>query len=233
MTQRLSITYRKDGPARYVAHLDLLRTWERAIRRAKLPLAYSQGFSTHPRIAFAAPLSVGMIGEREQMDIFLSEGVTLDDARERLDAALPSGLAVVAIEEVGERLPALQASMRAAHYRVTFAAAAVDATMLRERAEALLALTTLDWEERRGGSDKVRQYDLRKAVFDLQVSSIDERTVIEMHLALEQERTGRPLSVLAALEVAAEPIELARTLLEIDRPQVAMRAWREGGRVEE
>ncbi len=56
MPQRLRITYRKDGPAKYVAHLDLMRTWERAIRRATLPLAYSQGFSPHARIAMAAPL---------------------------------------------------------------------------------------------------------------------------------------------------------------------------------
>ena len=86
-----------------------------------------------------------------------------------------------------------------------------------------------------GGPRSVSDHDAPRcnpAVFDLQVSSSDDRTVIEMHLALEQERTGRPLSVLAALEIDAEPIEVARTSLEIDRPQLAMRAWREGGRVE-
>ena len=73
MPQRLRITYRKDGPARHVGHLDVMRTWERAIRRAKLPLAYTQGFSPHARIALAAPLPVGTIGERELMDIWLDE----------------------------------------------------------------------------------------------------------------------------------------------------------------
>ena len=57
MTQRLRVTFAKEGPLRWVAHLDLMRTWERAIRRAVLPLTYSQGFSPHAKIALAAPLA--------------------------------------------------------------------------------------------------------------------------------------------------------------------------------
>ncbi|MDP6605465.1 MAG: TIGR03936 family radical SAM-associated protein, partial [Dehalococcoidia bacterium] len=167
MTQRLRITYSKNGPARYVAHLDMMRTWERALRRAKLPLAYSQGFSPHARIAMAAPLPVGTLGEREQMDVLFSEGVELRDAHDRLAAALPDGVAVVAIEEVGERLPSLQSSVRAAHYLVRFDADAVDAAALGEQVAELMALETLDWQEQRGGSDKVRRYDLRAAVIEL------------------------------------------------------------------
>lgn len=231
--QRLRITYSKDGPARYVAHLDMMRTWERALRRAKLPLAYSQGFSPHARIAMAAPLPVGTIAEREQMDVLFSEGVELGEAHERIAAALPNGIAVVAIEEVGERLPSLQSSVRAAHYVVRFDAGAVEAVALGERVAELMALETLDWEEQRGGSDKVRRYDLRAAVIELTLHEEGDRVTLAMHLALEDGKTGRPASVLAALDVAAEPLEVVRTSLDVERPRLAMRAWRESGRAEE
>ena len=241
MPQRLRITYRKSGAARYVAHLDVMRTWERALRRAKLPLAYSQGFTPHARIALAAPLPVGTVGEREQMDVFLEEPVDPADAQRRLAAALPPGLEAVAVEEVGERLPSLQSSVRAARYEVRFDAVEVDAGWLEARVRALLALETLDWEEQRPGSEKVRRYDLRETVIALAVRPLDgrgegghgEEVVLEMHLALAEAKTGRPASVLAALGVEARPLEVVRTTVEVERPQVAMRAWRERGRFEQ
>ena len=233
MLQRLRITYRKDGPARYIAHLDVMRTWERAIRRAKLPLAYTQGFSPHPRIAFAAPLPVGTLGRREQMEVWLEDGVEPAEIRRRLEESLPAGLDVEEVEEVGERLPSLQSSVRSARYEVTFDSRAVDAEALRDRVGELLARETLDWEEQRGGSDKVRRYDLRATVIDLCVREGGGHVVLEMRLALEEGKTGRPASVLAALGVEAEPLETVRMSLDIQRRQVAMQAWRERGRFEE
>lgn len=233
MLQRLRITYRKDGPARYVAHLDVMRTWERAIRRAKLPLAYTQGFSPHPRIAFAAPLPVGTLGRCEQMDVWLEDGVEPAEARRRLDGSLPAGLDIEDVEEVGERLPSLQSSVRSARYEVAFDAGEVDVAWLCERVGELLARETLDWEEQRGGSDKVRRYDLRATVIDLSVREGDGHVVVDMHLALEEGKTGRPASVLAVLGVETEPLETVRISLDIERPRVAMQAWRERGRFEE
>ncbi len=233
MLQRLRITYRKDGPAQYVAHLDVMRTWERAIRRARLPLAYTQGFSPHPRIAFAAPLPVGTLGRREQMDVWLEDGVEPVDAWRRLDESLPAGLDIEQVEEVGERLPSLQSSVLSARYEVTFDSTEIDAEALRERVGELLERETLDWEEQRGGSDKVRRYDLRATVIDLSVRQGGGRVALDMHLALEEGKTGRPASVLAALGVETEPLETVRISLDIERPRVAMQAWRERGRFEE
>ena len=233
--QRLRITYRKYGPAQYVAHLDVMRTWERALRRARLPLAYTQGFSPHARIALAAPLPVGTVGERELLDVWMSEPVAPAEASERLAAALPPGIEVVDLEEVGERLPSLQSAVRAARYEIAFDASAVDVDRLREAVQRLLALETLDWEEARGESEKLRRYDLRATVLDLAVRGPDPdgEVVLEMHLTLQDGATGRPASVLAALGVEAEPLETRRTRVEVERIQVALRAWRERGRFEE
>ena len=231
MPQRLRLTYSRRGAAKYVAHLDIMRTWERAIRRAKLPLAYSQGFSPHARIALAAPLPVGTTGERELMDVWMEPSVEPADACERLRRALPPGLDVLDVEEVGERLPSLQSVVRAARYEVAFEAGAIDVEAVRDAIRELLARDSLDWEEQRG--NKTRRYDLRATVIELAIADDVEQPVMTMHLALEDGRTGRPTSVLAALGVKAQPVEVTRTAVEIEHPQVAMRAWRERGRFED
>jgi len=123
--------------------------------------------------------------------------------------------------------------VRAAHYRVTFDAEDVAAEALCASVDELMAAETLDWEEPRGPNKKPRRYDLRAAVIELAVSEDGDRTVIEMHLALEEGRTGRPASVLAALAVEAHPLEVVRTSMVVEQPQAALRAWRESGRGEE
>ena len=78
--QRLRVTFSRGEELKYLSHLDVMRLWERALRRADLPLAYSQGFSPHAKISIAAPLPLGVTGERELMDIvlqFFEEGAWL------------------------------------------------------------------------------------------------------------------------------------------------------------
>ena len=231
VTQRLRITYRKVGALRYVAHLDLMRTWERALRRARLPLAYSKGFSPHPRLALAAPLPVGMVGEGELMDVWLDEPAQPSAVQQRLQAALPPGLEIAEVRDIGERLPSLQASTRFASYRVRLAAPDIAVDGLRRRVDKLLALAELRVEEERG--DKTRSYDLRATIRTIEVETAGDEVVLRMDLDLTPERTGRPASVLAVLGVTAEPLEVARERIVIDEPQLAIQAWRERGRFEE
>lgn len=222
MTQRLRLTFAIGGPMRYVSHLDTMRTWERTIRRARLPLAYTQGFSPHPRIALAAPLPVGIEGERELMDLWLDEPTAPADAARALNEAAPPGLEVVAIEEVDDRLPSLQSQLATARYRVQLDASqlALDRSAVAGRLERLLALDALDWEEQRG--EKVRRYDLRATIIDL---AVDEGgATLQMHLSLEEGRTGRPAQVLRALELDAGVPHIVRTEVELragDAPEPA------------
>jgi radical SAM-linked protein len=214
VSQRLRLTYRKHGPARYVAHLDLMRTWERAIRRARLPLVYSQGFSPHPRISMAAPLPVGTAGEAELLDIWLDPPVGADETRARLSAALPTGIDVVAAGEVEARTPALQAASAAGRYEVRFALAALPAPRLAEAMAVLLARDTLDWEETRGG--RTRRYDLRAAILDGAVRVEADATVLELRLSLRPGNSTRPSSVLAALGFGdVEPLLTTRLAIEL------------------
>ena len=90
------ITFEKKGRARYISHLDLNRTMIRALRRAELPIWYTEGFNKHLYVTFAAPLSLGFEGTRETMDVRLNEAYDTDELVRRLDAVMPEGLRVTA-----------------------------------------------------------------------------------------------------------------------------------------
>ena len=214
--QRLRVTYRKAGALRYVGHLDLMRTWERALRRAGLPLAYSQGFSPHARLALGAPLAVGFEGERELLDAWMAPPVAPVEVAGRLGGELPDGLSVVAVEEVAHEEPSLQSAITSATYELVFDRADVDADELRWRVDGLLATHELEWEEQRG--QKTRIYDIRATVRDIDVRAERGRVVVSMHLESREGLTGRPLSVLDALGERAKPRERRRTGLRLNEP---------------
>ncbi len=240
MPQRVRIVFGKRGVLQWVSHLDTMRTWERTLRRAGLPLAYTQGFSPHPRIALAAPLPVGFEGERELMDIWLDPALEPGIVRAQIERRLPPGLDVVEVEEVAERLPSLQSQLRAARYRIGFDGRELDAAALAARLADFLALESLSWEERRG--EKTRTVDVRAGVLEATLrTDLPEPSgaggagsvVLELRLSLEEGRGVRALSVLDALAVGAEPVSLLRTELEFERPRIALGAWRTRGRYEE
>ena len=214
--QRLRVTYRKADALRYVGHLDLMRTWERAFRRARLPLAYTQGFSPHARLALGAPLAVGFEGDRELLDAWMSPHVAPLDVVTALRVELPDGLSVVAVEEVAHEEPSLQSAITSATYELVFDRADIDREELQWRVDGLLSTHELEWEEQRG--QKTRVYDLRATVRDLDVRMERERVVMVMHLEAREGLTGRPLSVLDALGERASPRERRRTGLRLNEP---------------
>ena len=225
--QRLRITYRKTSEARDLQSGRLSRAWIEAFACAGMPLARPEG-SKRTRIELGPPLPQGATGEAELLDVLLEQPTSPPEVVTRLREALPAGLEPAGAEEIGERLPSLQASMRSACYRIAFDVLDVDAAALRTRVQALMTLPELDWEEQRG--ERVRRFDLRALIYDLAVYEEPGRVVLDVRLALSQERSARPASVLAALEIDAAPLELVRTGIEVDQPRIALRAWRERGR---
>jgi radical SAM-linked protein len=99
--QRLRVRYAKRGRARFTSHRDFGRAFERALRRAGVPMAYSSGFSPHPRISYANAAPTGAASEAEYLEIGLVEARDPDEVRRALDAALPPGLDVVDVTEAG------------------------------------------------------------------------------------------------------------------------------------
>jgi radical SAM-linked protein len=99
IVQRIRIRYAKRGPLRFTSHRDFARAFERALRRAAVPIAFSQGFTPHPKISYASAAPTGVASEAEYLEIGLQAPVDVDDLARALDAALSPGLDILEVVE--------------------------------------------------------------------------------------------------------------------------------------
>lgn len=211
---RLRITFSKQGALRYTGHLDLHKILERSIRRAGLPLAYSQGYHPQPKLNLAAALPLGFSSQAEVMDIWLNE--TVEDAASALQANVPPGLAILQAEPVDERAPALQTQVIAAEYEVEITEADFGAG-LTEKIASLMEAESIPRERRK------KQYDLRPLIEQLsltpgplpspQGAPRGRGEKIFMRLTAREGATGRPEEVLDVLGIPLEATRIERTRL--------------------
>jgi radical SAM-linked protein len=209
---RLRITFSKSGSLRYTGHLDLQTIWERTVRRAGLPLAYTQGFHPGPKIQLASALPLGFIGRAEIVDLWINEAGDglARPYREILQPAAPPGLLVSSVEVVAENGPALQTQMLSAEYEVTLLDP-VEAPALSDNLALLLGSASL-LRERRG-----KTYDLRPLIEALALLPVENSGILRlyMRLAAREGATGRPEEVLDALHIPFETTRIERTRLII------------------
>lgn len=114
--QRLRIRYARRGPLRFSSHRDFQRALERALRRARVPMAYSAGFSPHPKVSYANAAPTGAASEAEYVEIAVVQVCDPAAVRRELDAALPPGLDVLDVVEA--RTPDLVGRLQASRWRV-------------------------------------------------------------------------------------------------------------------
>ncbi len=117
---KLRIKFRKYGPIRFIGHLDVMRFFQKAIRRAQIDIAYSSGFSPHQIMSFAAPLGVGLESNGEYMDIEVNSILSCEDVKNRLNAASAPGIEVTSVKILPEKAGNAMASVAAASYTVRF-----------------------------------------------------------------------------------------------------------------
>ena len=205
---RIRITFAKQGALRYTGQLDLHKLWERAARRAELPLAYSQGFHPQPKINIAAALPLGFSSRCEVMDMKLEKEIPLDGLREKLQGTLPTGIQVLNVESADERAPVLQTQLVAAEYEVTLTES-VDESELQRKVDSVLESKSII-RERRG-----KKYDLRPLIEGLTPAPSPEGRgeKMLMRLAAREGATGRPEEVLDVLGIAFEETRIERTRL--------------------
>ncbi len=206
---RLRIFFTKEGDLKYISHLDLMRLWHRAFRRAGIPLAYSGGFNPQPRISIAAPLPVGVTSHAEMMDVYLERRISPEVVSSALQAQLPRGIRILKVQEIWPGLPSLQSQVRFVEYQVLFPRAGRSLDEVREAIAALLSKKTLPWEHMR--DKEVRRYDLRQLIDDIWISEWgEEEFVLGMRLRFDNTGGGRADQVASALGLP-EPKAIHRT----------------------
>ena len=200
---RIRVTFSKQGALRYIGHLDLHKIWERSIRRAKLPLSYSQGYHPQPKIQLAAALPLGFTSRAEVMDIWLNEDLDSESLPAALEGHMPPGLEILQVEVVDDRAPALQMVVTSAEYQVEITEAG-SASGLNHKIASVMESESIPRERRK------KQYDLRPLIEELAAAN---NNGLFMRLAAREGATGRPEEVLAALEIPIEETRIERTLL--------------------
>ncbi|HSG44738.1 MAG TPA: TIGR03936 family radical SAM-associated protein [Anaerolineales bacterium] len=201
---RIQITFSKQGSLRYTGHLDLHKLWERAARRAELPLAYSQGFHPQPRMNIAAALPLGFSSRCEVLDMRLEKDIPLDGLAEKLNDTMPEGIRVLQIvQEMNERAPALQTQVVSAEYEITLKEAGFGFD-LKRKMDSVMATESIIRTRRK------KEYDLRPLVEKLERVSDNK---IFMKLTAKEGATGRPEEVLDELGIAFEETRIERTRL--------------------
>jgi radical SAM-linked protein len=223
--QRLRVTFTRGEELKYITHLDMMRFWERALRRAGLPVAYSEGFTPHAQISLATPLAVGTTSEAELMDVYLTEHIPPKRFLADLSSQLPVGVSAVAAEETGMSLPAVQADLRFAEYDVDVDGARQEDA--RAKAEDFLAKPSVPWEHKR--ENETRAYDIRALVEAIEVAPRDAGVRLRMRLRNDNAGAGRPEQVVAAIGLPA-PSRIHRTKLVLAQRSLAHEAWRKRGR---
>jgi radical SAM-linked protein len=196
--QWLRVKYAKRGRARFTSHRDFGRAFERALRRAGVPMAYSSGFSPHPRISYPNASPTGAASEAEYLEIGLAAACDPDKVRAALDAALPPGLDVV--EVALARPGALAGELTGSRWQVDLAG--LSRARLQAARDAFLAAEVVLVQ--RMTKNGMREFDARAAVVTLEVE--DRRLTMTL---VHQTPLVRPDDVLAGLLVASP--ELAPT----------------------
>ncbi len=198
--QKLRIRYAKRGRLRFTSHRDFSRAFERALVRARIPMAYSSGFNPHPRISYAGAAPTGAASEAEYAEIGLAEVADPGLIRERLDEALPEGLDV--LEVVASVGGALAERLEASRWLVTLpdvppgeAVAPVDAFLAAEEIQ-------VERMTKRG----LREFDCRAAVVSMVVTmnreAVEECAILDMVLR-HGTPSVRPDDILAGLRQTA------------------------------
>ncbi|HBT20413.1 MAG TPA: hypothetical protein DEA47_03490 [Peptococcaceae bacterium] len=113
---RIRFEFSKGDAARFLSQLDMVRLFERAARRAGLPIAYTQGFNPHPKISFGPALAVGIIGEREYADLEFESPVDVEKTILDLGAQMPSGIRIRSGKEVPKGSPSINAVVDRGEY---------------------------------------------------------------------------------------------------------------------
>lgn len=190
------LTFEKSEGARWLGHLDVMRTFERAIRRSRVPVAFSEGFNPRVRLSFASALGVGVTGGHEKATIELTESLPPDTIARSLNQALPPGFhigEVDAIPDTGFR--DLLNSYNRAKMRIT---CTLDAAVNREQVSALpeevMRRSSIIYRRER---DRVlKDVDVRQFILSLSLDRIEgDEAVFTMILAVGQEGSIRPQEI--------------------------------------
>ncbi len=166
---RYRLTYSRDAAACWIAHLDMMRLFQRTLKRANLPMAYTQGYNPRPIMEFALPIGVGIETRNEPFDIVLTKELQAELLTFKINEKLPKGLAIVSAERLADNVKNLMSKVQNATYRIS-------ASQLGDLVDMYYLDSRQDFLVERIRKDKLRIFNIRDYILSLQV--LDQHTVL-------------------------------------------------------
>ncbi len=193
------IFFSKTGRARYISHLDLNRTMTRAVRRAGLPIWYTEGFNKHPYLTFAAPLSLGFEGERETMDLRLEQEMPMEELVKRLDAVMPEGLHILSAAPAAKKAGEVDRAVY--RIKINCPETAVQTLLQRESVPV----------QKRTKKKELVTVELRPVLeaAESKVAACEYGTCLEVTLPINSELSVNPSLIIGALREQEQMPELS------------------------
>lgn len=209
---KIRFQFKRGEELKYIGHLDVMRLFERAFKRAGIPVTHSQGFNPRPHIVFAQPMPLGLSSDGEFADVELDIRYELDNFLEKLNAALPDGIKVVdARENTGNKN--IMAIVEAARYRIDFNApgnldieSIISNVLSRDRIIVL--------KKTKSGE---REFDIRPLIYELSGEAENSTGFFNVLLCAGQDNNVRPelfiTGVNSCLNIDIEMVKMHRIML--------------------
>ncbi len=193
----LRLRFSKQGKIRFIGHRDVARIFERSLRVAKVPVAYSEGFSPRPKLSFGLALSVGYESDNEYLDVSTAVDVDLAEVAARLGAALPDGIDLIEVGEVARSRTSLMEAVTSCDWAIDVDGQDLDT--VQASVDRLLAADRVMIERERKG--KPVRDDIRPDLLSLKVFMHTETATPRIHAELGTEsRSLRPAEFVSVLE---------------------------------
>ncbi|HFB67346.1 MAG TPA: DUF2344 domain-containing protein, partial [Calditrichae bacterium] len=200
--KRIRLRYSKTGPARFIPHLDIIRIFDRAARRAEIPIVYTQGFRPHPKISFGPPLALGVASIAEYLDMEVEIGREAD-LQTRFNQYLPEGMKILQYKAIYTKVPALAAIINRSTYEVFLGNTNIPEEWLTEWLQQSSVVVQREVKE------EIREVDIRPFVSRLERSG--NKIVVEVDV--KEGRTARITEIMESL-LAPHGIDYRRFLIQ-------------------
>ena len=200
MNIRLKFTKRNE--VKYISHLDLMRVFQRAIRRTGIPVSYSAGFNPHQEISFGAPLSLGVTSEAEYVDIKLAKAMEVGEIRQRLNSSLPDGIRILDGVRLGESPKSAMSVVTHAKYKIRINIENIGPEELKKSIEAFLAQDSIKvMKEQPKKGFELKEIDIRPMIVTMELHACEASIYILDCLLLSGSRGNlKPELLLSAFK---------------------------------
>lgn len=208
---RIRAAFAKENEAKFIGHLDLTKVFERAMRRAEIPMAFSEGFNPHPKMSFGSALALGATSLREYVDIELARQMSPAEFMQRLQAQLPNGITLLDVREIPAHLKPLMAVLNCTGYRVSVPLLLpVGQDKVDDVVQRFLGQKTIAYVRysKKGRQEK----NLRPFIRHLSAEVVAERLELEMEIDITEQGSVKPVELVGVLREFGElPLDVEAT----------------------